>query len=97
MSTLIRSAFTKYEFTAEEVISASLLHEEQKRWYQTQLAILAERRINIIPDANNYISYIQEEAEVKGQMNALQYLLDCCDSAEKEVLELAKENNSSHL
>lgn len=90
MSILVRNTFTKYEFTEQELHGASLLHEEQKRWYQTQLAILAEAHVALIPDPNNYASYIQQEAEIKGQMNALQYLLDCSDTAEQEVLEAAR-------
>lgn len=85
MSSLVMSTFTKYTFTDEEILGASLLHEEQKRWFQTQLALLAERRVALVPDSNNYQAFIQEEAEIKGQMNALQYLLDCSTSAETEI------------
>lgn len=90
MSTITRSTFTKYEFTELEFQSASLLHEEQKRWYQSQLATLAEARISLLPDPNNYSAFIQQEAELRGQMSSLQYLLDCSDLAEQAVLEAAK-------
>jgi hypothetical protein len=96
MSTFVRSTFTKYEFTQQEFTSASLLHEEQKRWYQSQLATLAESRIALVPDPNNYPAFIQQEAELKGQMNALQYLLDCSDAAEQEILNLAQQQNPSN-
>lgn len=85
MSTLIMGTFTQFSFTEEEILGASLLHEEQKRWFQTQLATLAEQRVALIPDPNNYSSFIQQEAEIKGQMNALQYLLDCSTRAELEL------------
>lgn len=92
MSTITRSTFTKYEFTEQEFHSASLLHEEQKRWYQTQIATLAEAKISLLPDPNNYSDFIQKESELRGQMEALQYLLDCSDAAEQVVLEAAKTN-----
>lgn len=81
MSKLIHNTFTKYEFTEHELHMAAILHEEQMRWIQSQIADFAEAIVALEVDPNNYTAFVQQEAELRGSMNALKYLIDCHTAA----------------
>jgi hypothetical protein len=95
MPTIRVSTFTSFTLTAEEELTGATLTYTQKCVIQNQISQLAETRVAMVPDPNNYASYIQEEANVKGQIQALQYLLDCSSAAELAVLELAQNQAAS--
>jgi len=87
MSNIIVNTFTQFNLSEHEQLSGTLLGNENKMFIQTQLALIAEQRIALVPDPNNYAAFIQTEAHLKGQMDAYKYLLDCSTASEKAVLE----------
>lgn len=89
MSTIIETAFTKYDQTEQEQLAGSVLTIDQTQFIQTQLAIAAESHLALVPDPSNYASFIQTEAELKGQMRAYQYLLDCSTISRQQLYDLA--------
>lgn len=97
MSHLVQSTFAMYQQTDQEFMTGQVLTATQKENIQNQIARIAELRLAITPDPNNYATFIQEEANYKGQMQALQYLLDCSNSAEAELTELAYQQQQSQL
>lgn len=95
MSTIIENEFTQYELTRQELLTGSVLTTTQKQFIQSQIAMIAQSRLSLVPDPNNYSSFIQTESHYKGQMDALKYLLDCSDSSELELLALAQAQNAT--
>lgn len=89
MSTLIQSTFARYEQTEQEQLAGSSLTYDQKQFIQNQICTIAEERLALVPEANNYAAFIQQEAHLKGQMVALQYLLDCSLASEEQLFALA--------
>lgn len=94
MSTLVISTFTKYSHNSQEEILSQLLTTLQKENILTQIATIAEMRLALVPDANNYPAFIQQEAHYKGQMEALKYLIDCSDEAQVRALQEAQDQSS---
>lgn len=89
MSTLIQSTFARYEQTNQEQLAGSSFTYDQKQFIQNQICTLAEERIALVPEPNNYAEFIQHEAHLKGQMASLQYLLDCSLASEEQLYALA--------
>lgn len=66
-----------HEFESQkEEKSAQLLSEGNIRFIENQLWFEQNRRNNIDVDPNDIMKFVQEEAEIKGAMKALQFLLD---------------------
>lgn len=64
--------------TPQEENASQLLTEGNLSFVRNQLAVEAQRRINLDPptDASGYVAFVQMEAEIKGAMRAYQFLLD---------------------
>lgn len=90
MSQVITTSFTKYQQTTQEQLAGMSLNTEQVQFIQTQLAMLAEQRLALVPDPNNYAVFIQEEANLKGQMQFAQWLLDCSQESQQQLADLAE-------
>jgi hypothetical protein len=85
MASIVPSTFTQYQQTEQEQLAGTLLSGEQKQFIQTQVAQIAEQRLAIVPDPNNYSDFIQQESFLKGQMEAYKYLLDCATASEARI------------
>lgn len=94
MTTQISSTFTRYSLTDQESLSGSILHLEQKLVIQNFISEIAEQKLALIPDPNNYPAFIQQEAHMAGQIAAYKYLLDSSLASEQILLENAKAANS---
>lgn len=95
MARIVENEFTQYEQSDQEQLSGAVLTTTQKQCIQSQIAMIAQTRLSLVPDPNNYAVFIQTEAHYKGQMDALKYLLDCSDSAEEQLLALAQAQNAT--
>jgi hypothetical protein len=84
--------FTSWILTPQETLQGSILTITQKQCIQNQIAELATKRINLSFDPEHVLKFTQEEAELKGQILALQYLLILSASGEKEVLNLPSQD-----
>jgi len=78
MARLIPNDFQEYAFDTEaELRSAMLLTESNIQFIKTQLASVMTERANLEYDVMTPItSFVQQEAALKGQINAYQFLLD---------------------
>lgn len=73
------SSFISYHLTEQELIQGSILTITQKQCIQNQISTFAEERINLpFLDANK-----QRDAELQGNIRALQNLLIISENAEK--------------
>lgn len=90
MSSIIENEFTQYSQTTQEQLAGMTLTTAQHQFIQSQIAMLAQSRLALVPDPNNYADFIQSEANYKGQMEAYKFLLDCHAAAQEQLLALAQ-------
>ena len=83
MAKIIPSRFCAVEFETDlEAKQASILTGPQKMWLQYNLANLTNEKIAMEFTPNDLTTFLQREAELKGQIGIIQYLLDCSQTAE---------------
>jgi len=75
--------FQSWVLTDAELLQGHLLTITQKQCIQNQIASLAIERVNLPLNPANLLETIQQDAEKKGQILALQYLLTLSASAEE--------------
>jgi hypothetical protein len=86
MATLnTENPFQSWVLTPEEFLAGSILTITQKQVIQNQIAQLAMTRLNFKIDVQNPLAILQEEADLKGQILALQYLLTLSASSEAQM------------
>lgn len=73
--------FQSYILTDKEMLQGTLLNYLQIACIKNQIATLAVERINLTFSQENAM----RDAELKGQMGALQYLITLHEAAEKQV------------
>lgn len=75
----LSSSFISYHLTEQEMLQGSILTITQKQCIQNQISSFAEERINLpFLDTNK-----QRDAELQGNIRALQNLLIISENAEK--------------
>lgn len=82
MAILIPNSFSSYQLTDEEQTIGSMLTVTQKQVIQNHIASIAEEKLAIPFDASKPVEYAQRQAELTGQMGALNWLLDVAEAAE---------------
>lgn len=85
----IQTSFTRFELTQEEVKTGAVLNTVQLAVLQNYRADVAEQKLNLSVDTADVNKFIQEEAFLKGQLLAIQYLIDTSEAAEKLAVEEA--------
>jgi len=85
MATIIPNTFTTYLLSKEELLHGTILTTVQKQCVQNQIAYLAEQKLSLkyLPETPNV--FLQQEAELQGQIIALKYLISLSENAEAEV------------
>jgi hypothetical protein len=86
MATLNQSnQFQSWNLTADEYLQGGLLTLTQKQVIQNQIASVAIQKINLqyIPDTP--LEFAQQEAHLRGQLDALNYLLTLSEEAERQL------------
>ena len=78
------SLFQSWILSPEEFIQGSFLNSLQKQVIQNQISQLASERVMLTFDPVNHLPFMQRDAELKGQIGALQYLLNLSSEAEKQ-------------
>lgn len=94
MAHLIPNSFSSYEMTDEEELQAQVLTIGQKQLLQTKLSVVAEEKLALEVDPANINSFIQQEADLKGQMIILNWLIDCSNTAEQAIYDQAHQANN---
>lgn len=95
MATIIPNTFTTYRFlTEDEEIGCHVLTIGNTQVIQNEIARLAQERLNISYDLNNTIHFVQQEAELKGRISSLQWLLDSSEIANRALAATAQTTQS---
>ncbi len=77
--------FQSWVLTPEEFLAGSILTITQKQVIQNQIAQLAIQKNNFEPDYANLLATAQKESYLRGQLDALQYLLTLSASSEAQM------------
>lgn len=85
MSTLIPNDFSTYDLSDEEALQGALLSPTQVEVIQNDIAIYNMEKVNIEFDVNNPARFAQDEAHVRGKVEALRYRLDCSIAAMEQL------------
>ena len=86
MATIIPSKFTKYNLTHDELLSGKILTDTQRMVISNLLADIASEKLTLKYDPLNPYLFVQQEAELQGQLGILDLLLTESDNATKVYL-----------
>ena len=86
MAKSIPSPFCGVEFSSPaELFQSQVILTNQRDWIQYNISLLAMERLSLPYDPQNPVQFAQQEAELKGKIGILQYLLDSSDSAQDSL------------
>jgi hypothetical protein len=86
MATLNQSnQFQSWNLTPEEYLQGGMLTLTQKQVIQNQIASLATQKINLSYTPAEPLVFAQQEAYLRGQIDALNYLLTLSEEAERQL------------
>jgi len=77
--------FQSWTLTPEEFLQGGLLTILQKQVIQNQIASVATQKINLTFTPAKPLEYAQQEAHLRGQIDALSYLLTLSEQAEFQL------------
>ncbi len=92
MAHLISNTFSSYSLLPEEEESGQLLSDLQKMVIQNKLAMIAADKLKIEFNPLSPLEFAQQEAYLRGQLDALQWQLDV--SQEVETLVKSRTNSN---
>ena len=69
------SPFVRHKLTQEEYDQARALSPYTRALLQNLLSLAAEQKMNLVFTPNDINTYLQQEAELTGQINVLTYIL----------------------
>ena len=76
MAHIAVNKFTTYTLSAEELEQASYFNDFQRMLMQNEIARAAEEKVALKFDPSNPLAFAQREAELQGQMEILEYILN---------------------
>jgi len=86
MATLSASnQFQSWNLSPEEYLQGGLLTTLQKQVIQNQIASVATQKINLSFTPAAPLEFAQQEAHLRGQLDALSYLLTLSEEAERQI------------
>lgn len=83
MAFLIPNDFSSYQLTEKEELEGARLTITQKQVIQNYLSAAASEKIGLEYDPENSLTFVQQEASLKGQIDAYRFILAASDSAEE--------------
>jgi hypothetical protein len=88
----LNSLFTRYNFDSEEeLLVASTLTDLQRKYIQSELSIVAEKKMRIALTPGQEDMFIKEHEYMRGSMDILQYLLQTSDDNQNAVIAAMQE------
>lgn len=75
--------FQVVELGQEDEANGQILNSLQKAVLQNQRAEIATQKLNLVFTPNDVLSYTQQEAYLKGQLDLIQHLLDLSAASEE--------------
>jgi len=85
----LSTSFVSYVMSQDEISIGSVLTTLQKQCIQNQICSLAEQKLALKYSPENPMLFLQQEAELQGQLNALKYLIILSESAEASLIQSA--------
>jgi hypothetical protein len=85
MSHLIQNTFSTYQLDEDELVQGSLLTTLQKQVIQTQIGTIADEKLRLEFDSDKPMQFMQQEAYKRGQLDALNYLLQASEALELDT------------
>ncbi len=79
MSALVPNQISSYSLTEEEQGLGETLTTLQKQVIQNRIAMCAEEKLALTFDPTEPALYMQAEAEKRGEMNALLYMIELAE------------------
>lgn len=79
------SSFQSWILSENETLQGCVLTTLNAHVIQNQIASYAQERLNLELDMTNPTRFVQQEADLKGKIAALRYLLDLSESAQKQI------------
>jgi len=87
MATLsTNNLFQSWELSRQEYLTGSILTTLQIQCVQNQIAQVMQQKTMLKFTPDNIVAYAQQEAELQGQLIALQFLLSTSDEANRELM-----------
>jgi hypothetical protein len=77
--------FHSYTLSSQETLIGSILTNLQKQCIQNQISQIAHEKLKLKFTPNDVSSFLQQEAELQGKLNALEYLLELSHQAEVDT------------
>ena len=75
MPKLVPNSFTSYEFSEEEVTQACYLPELTKMYFESLRSRYSEEKLHLDYNPDSPLKFMQQEAELKGQLLLLDLIL----------------------
>jgi hypothetical protein len=85
----LTSSFISYILSPDETSIGSVLTTLQKQCIQNQICSLAEQKLALKYSPDSPMVFLQQEAELQGQLSALRYLIILSENAEASLLQSA--------
>jgi len=76
MAHLLANEFTTFSLNEDEETQGSVLTIDQQQVIHNDLAISAAEKLALEPDTQDYSKYLQQEAYLRGQIDAYRFLLE---------------------
>lgn len=91
---LIPNSFSSYKLSEQEILAGSILSPLQQMCIQNQISALAEEKLSLQFTPNDVNQFLQKEAELQGQINALKYLITLSENAKTSASSPSVSTNS---
>ena len=79
------SPFQSWILTPKEADNGTILSISQKQCIQNQICLLSIQKNNLEFNPEHPMLFMQTEAEIRGQINALQYLIALSNEVESRI------------
>jgi hypothetical protein len=93
MANQIPNQFTQFQLSDEEELSGMTMSHTQLMVIQNLRAEYSIRKLNLVYTPDAHQQYLQEEAEISGWLNCLNYIMDCNENARQAAINAANNSN----
>ena len=84
-TTTISSSFQRIPLSESEQVSGCIFSAHQIANLQNMRVDIAEQKLNLTFTPNDVLSYAQQEAFLKGQLEVLQHLIDLSETTQRSI------------
>ena len=77
--------YVSYNLTGPELLAGASLTLTNRQFIQNLICAYAIERLNLELDMKSIERFMQQEADLKGKISALQHLLDCSVDAKQKL------------